>query len=117
MVYSSVKVHFHALNSTPKMSSFGKSSPSSPSIGFLTQKSDTIFPLLVFLATYFKSNYASKINHLDNLPLKVGFSKRYFNGSILATTHIWKDKTICLNFYIAQTSAKHDFSMGVYLVS
>ena len=47
---------------------------------------------LGFLAIYFKSNSANKINHLDNLPFKVGFSKRYFNGSILATTHIWKGK-------------------------
>ena len=112
------KYIFHVLNLTSKLSSSGKSSlPSSPSIGFSTQKSNTTPPLIVFLATYFKSNYANKINHLDNLPLKAGFSKRYFNGSILATTHIWKGKMICLNLCMAQTSAKHDFSMGVYLVS
>ena len=86
-------------------------------MGFFAQKSDTTLPLIVFLATYFKSNSADKINHLDNLPLKAGFLKRYFNESILATTHIWIGKTMCRYFYTAQTSAKHYFSMGVYLVS
>jgi len=114
----SLTQHKKCPNSTSKMSSFGKSSlPSSPSIGFSAQKFDTILPLIVFLATYFKSNFANKVNHLENLPLKASFSKRYFNGSILTTTYIWKSKTICLNFYTAQTSAKNEFSIGMYLVS
>ena len=108
---------FHVPNSTLKMSlSKNSSLPSSLFIGFLAQKADMTLPLIALLATYFKSNSASKVNHLDNLPLKVRFSKRYFNGSILATTHIWKGTMICLNFCTAQTSAKHDFSVGVYLV-
>ena len=90
--------------------------PFSPSIGFLAQKFDTMLHLIVFVATYFKSNSVNKINHLDNLPLKAGFSKRYFNGSIIATTHIWKGMMICLNFCTAQTSAKYYFSMEVYLL-
>ena len=72
---------------------------------------------MVFLAAYFKSNPASKINHLDSLSLKVGFLNKYFNESIQATTYIWKGRIMCLNFCTAHTRAKHDFSMGVYLVS
>ena len=76
------KYIFHVSNSTSKMSSSWKSSlPSSPSIGFLAQKFNMTLLLIVFLATYFKSNFVNKINHLDNLPLKVGSSKIYFNGS------------------------------------
>ena len=52
---------------------------------YISTKSNNALPLIVFLATYFKSNSANRINHLDNLPLKAGFSNRYFNGSILAT--------------------------------
>ena len=111
------KYIFHVPNSTSNMSSSEKSSlPSFPFIGFSAQKSYTTLPLIIFLAIYYKSNSANKINHLDNLPFKVGFSKRYFNGSILATTHIWKGKMICLNFCTAQASAKHEFSLGVYQV-
>ena len=108
----------HALSSISKISSSEKSSlPSSPSMGFSTQKSNTILPLMVFLATYFKLNSTSRINHINSLPLKAGFSSNYFNGSIRATTHIWKGKIMCLNFCTAYTRAKRDFSMGVYLVS
>ena len=57
-----------------------------------------------------------QINHLDSLPLKVGISKKYFNGPILTTTHIWKGKIMCLNFCMVHMRAKHDFSIGVYLV-
>ena len=100
------------------MPSSGKSSLSpSPFIGFSAQKSDVMLPLKVFLATYFKSNSTNRINYLDNLPLKSGFSNRYFNGSILATIHNWNGRMICLNFCIVHTRIKHDFSMGVYLVS
>ena len=88
-----------------------------PLYGILGTKSDVTLPLIVFLATYFKSNSTNKISHLNNLPLKASFSKRYFSGSIFATTHIWKGKMICLNFYAVQTSAKHEFSIEVYLVS
>ena len=97
-----------------KMSSSGKSSfPSSPSIGFSAQKLDTVLPLIIFLATYFKSNSANRINHLYSLPLKAGFSNKYFNGAIMATTHTWNDRMMCLNFCTAHTSTKHDFSTGV----
>ena len=85
-------------------------------MGFSAQKSDTALHLMVFLATYFKSNSTNRINYLDNLPLKVGFSNKYFNGSILATTHIWNGRMMCLIFCPAHMRAKHDFSMGVYLV-
>ena len=111
------KYIFHACSSISKISSSRKSSlPSSP-FGFSAQKSDTILPLMVFLATYFKSNSSSRINHLDSFPLKAGFSNKYFNGSNLATTHIWKGRIMCLNFCTAHTRAKHNFSMGVYLIS
>ena len=49
-------------------------------MGFSAQKSDTALPLIVFLAIYFKSNFANRINHLDNLPLKAGFSNRSSMG-------------------------------------
>ena len=112
------KYNFHALNSISKISSSGKSSfPSSHTMGFLAQKFDTTLLLIIFLATYFKSNSANNIDHLNNLSLKAGFSKRYFNGSILATTQIWNGRMMCLNFYMAHMSAKHDFFIGVYLVS
>ena len=48
--------------------------------GILGTKSDTALPLIVFLAIYFKSNFANRINHLDNLPLKAGFSNRSSMG-------------------------------------
>ena len=86
-------------------------------MGFSAKKSNITLPLIVFLATYFKLNSANRINHVDNLPFKADFSNRYFNGSILVTIHIWNGRMMCLNFYTAHTSAKHDFSMGVYLVS
>ena len=109
---------FHAPSSMSKISLSRKSSlPSSPSTGFSTQKFDTTLPLIVFLTAYFKSNYTNKINHLDILSLKAGYSNRYFNRSILATIHIWKGRIMCLNFCSGHMSAKHDFSMGVYLVS
>ena len=112
------KYIFHAPNSISKISSFRKSSlPSSPSTGFSAQKSDTILPLIVLLATHFKSNSARRINYLDSVPLKASFSNKYFNGSIRATTHIWKGRMIYLNFCTAHMRAKHDFSIGVYLVS
>ena len=79
-----------------------------PSIGFSAQKSDMILPLIVFLATYFRSNSTNRINHLDSLPLKVVFSNKYFNGSIQATTHIWKGRIMCLDFSMTHTRAKHD---------
>ena len=114
---TSSKYIFYVPSSISKMSSSGKSSlPLSPSIGFSAQKSDSALPFMVFLAIYFKSNSSNRINHLHNLPLKVGFSNRYFNGSILATIHTWNGKMICLSFCIAHTRAKHDFSMGVYLI-
>ena len=85
--------------------------------GILGTKSDTALPLIVFLAIYFKSNSANRINHLHNLPLKAGFSNGYFNGSILDIIHTWKGTMMYLNFCTAHTRAKHDFSMGVYLIS
>ena len=110
------KYVFHAPSLMSKMSLSRKSSlPSSPSTEFSTQKSDTILPLIAFLTIYFKSNSTNKFNHLDSLPLKTGFSNKYFN--ILAITHIWKGRIMCLNFYMAHMRAKHDFSIGVYLVS
>ena len=110
------KYIFHALSSMSKMSSFEKSSlPYSPSTGFSTQKSNMTLPLIVFLAIYFKLNSTNRINHLDSLPLKVGFSNNYFNGSILAATYIWKGRIMCLNFCMNHMRAKHDFSMCVYL--
>ena len=72
-----------------------------------------MLPLMVFLATYFKSNFANRINHLDSLPLNAGLSNKYFNGSIRSTTYIWKGRIMCLNFYTTHTRAKHDFSIGV----
>ena len=86
-------------------------------MGFLAQNFDTVLHLMVFLATYFKLNSAKRINHLDNLPLKAGFLNWYFNGSILATIHFWNGRMMCLSFYTAYMRVKHDFSIGVYLVS
>ena len=112
------KYIFHAPSSISKISTSRKAYlPSSPSTGFLAQKSDTILSLMVFLVTYFKLNSTSRINHLDSLPLKVGFSNKYFNGFIMATTHNWKGRIMCLYFCMAHIRAKHDFSIGVYLVS
>ena len=115
---ASSKYIFHALSSIPKISSSGKSSlPSSPSTGFLAQKSNMMLPLIVFLSTYFRSNLANRINYLDSLPLNAGFSNKYFNGSILAITHVWKGRIMCLKFCTAHTRAKRNSSIGVYLVS
>ena len=86
-------------------------------MGFSAQKFDMTLPLIVFLATYFKSNSFNKINHLDNLPLKSGFSNKYFKGSIMAIIYTWKGRMMCRNFCTGHTSAKYDFSIGVYLVS
>lgn len=72
---------------------------------------------MVFLAIYLKLNLANKINHLDNLPLKAGFSNKYSKGSILATIHTWNGRMLCLNFCTTHTKAKQDFSMDVYLFS
>ena len=72
-----------------------------------------ILLLMVFLATYFKLNSTNRINYLDNLPPKADFLKKYFNGSIRATTLIWKGRIMCLNLFTAHTRAKHDFSIGV----
>ena len=113
------KYIFDAPSLMSKISSSGKSFfPFSLSMGFSAQKSYTTLPLMVILAIYFKSNFANRINHLDNLPLRAGFSNRNFNGSILAYIHTWKGgRTMCLSFCTAYTRVKHDFSMGVYLVS
>ena len=51
------------------------------------KKSDSALPLVVFLATYYRSNSANEINHLDNLLLKASFSNKYFKRSILVTIH------------------------------
>lgn len=113
-----LKYIFHASSSMFNISLFVKSSlPPSYSTGFSAQKSDMTLSLIVFPAAYFKSNSANRISHLDNLPIKAGFSKKYFRGSILATIHTWKGRITCLNFYMAHTRAKKDFSIGVYLFS
>ena len=51
-------------------------------------KSNIVLPLIFFWDTYYKSNSVNRINHLDNLPFKAGFSNSYLlKPCSYSTTH------------------------------
>src|SRR2546425_243064 len=71
---------------TAKCSSGKANSHSSvSSTGFSAKKSATTRPFTVFFVTNSMSNSDNRINHLDNLPAKVGVLYKYCIGSILET--------------------------------
>ena len=118
LVHDPSKYIFLVPSSMSKISSSGKSSlPSFPSMGFSAQISYVTLTLIVFLATYFNqtSLIGSTISIIfhSNWVSQIGTSMGPFQLLSISKN----GRMMCLNFYTSHISAKHEFSMGVYLVS